>query len=497
MPLRVVLTDPTLADAHPVVRAGANNLDRPVTWVHTSEVLDIASLLRGGELLLVGGVSLATATADERRAYIRELAEVGAAGIALETGTSIPAVPEEMITEAERVGLTLIQLERVVRFVEVTQAVNGQLVNESVRRLQLADQVGHALATELAEGGETADLLTVLAEATNADCVLTTPTGQVIAEAGPPVASAGTNLTAPLSCPITSAGVTVAVLTMTPRTGTDLLLLHAAADRAPEALGLSLLRSRPLTRIERDTHEFLTLARKDSRSPQRFSELADRLGIATHSAFVSVIAHFDRQINTLGLDEAMRRGDRRPIGRVTGDTYEAIVALGKGPLGSARSALAADLTTTPFPPGTRVIVGPGTRNLAGITRCLQESALTFDLVGHNGVVIDAANYAVERLLTVLKTDTNVVDAFITEQIGDLLASDTRLELFTTLHAYLKNWANKTDAAAELHLQRQSLYQRLTKVLAALGDPPPESGRWPGIRVAVELEHARRRTKPIT
>jgi len=249
MPLRAVLNDPTLADAHPVVRAGAHNLDRPVTWVHTSEVLDIASLLRGEELLLVGGVSLATATADERRAYIRELAEVGAAGIALETGTSIPAVPEEMITEAERVGLTLIQLERVVRFVEVTQAVNGQLVNESVRRLQLADQVGHALATELAEGGETADLLTVLAEATNADCVLTTPTGQVIAEAGPPVASAGTSLTAPLSCPITSAGVTVAVLTMTPRTGTDLLLLNAAADRAPEALGLSLLRSRPLTRI--------------------------------------------------------------------------------------------------------------------------------------------------------------------------------------------------------------------------------------------------------
>src|SRR6185503_14745045 len=114
--------------AEPLVLAGRTRLGRMVTWVHTSEVLDIASLLRGGELLLVGGVSLATATADERRAYIRELAEVGAAGIALETGTSIPAVPEEMITEAERVGLTLIQLERVVRFVEVTQAVNGQLV---------------------------------------------------------------------------------------------------------------------------------------------------------------------------------------------------------------------------------------------------------------------------------------------------------------------------------------------------------------------------------
>ena len=218
MPLRDVLNDPTLADAHPVVLAGAGNLDRPVTWVHTSEVLDIASLLRGGELLLVGGVSLATATADERRAYIRELAAVGAAGIALETGTSIPAVPEEMITEAERVGLTLIQLERVVRFVEVTQAVNGQLVNESVRRLQLADQVGHALATELAEGGETADLLTVLADEQARTAYSPPRPARSSPRQDPPIASAGTGLTAPLSCPITSAGVTVAVLTMTPRT---------------------------------------------------------------------------------------------------------------------------------------------------------------------------------------------------------------------------------------------------------------------------------------
>ena len=51
--------------------------------------------------------------------------------------------------------------------------------------------------------------------------------------------------------------------------------------------------------------------------------------------------------------------------------------------------------------------------------------------------------------------------------------------------------NKTDTAAEVHLQRQSLYQRLAKILAALGGPTPESPRWSGIRVAVELEMAGR------
>ena len=172
MPLRDVLTDPTLA-ADPLVLAGRPNLDRPVTWVHTSEVLDIATLLRGGELLLVGGVSLATATRMNGATYIRELAAVGAAGHRPRNRRRLPAVPEEMITEAERVRLPLIELRRVVRFVEVTQAVNGTLVNESVRRLQLADRVWHALAAGLADGAEVGRLMTILAAEVNADATLT------------------------------------------------------------------------------------------------------------------------------------------------------------------------------------------------------------------------------------------------------------------------------------------------------------------------------------
>src|SRR3954453_4822257 len=94
IPLCDVLRDPILAKADPLVLAGAADLNRPVSWVHTSEVLDIAPLLRGGELLLVGGVGLATVSPQVRRDYIRGLAAAGAAGLALETGASIPTVPD-------------------------------------------------------------------------------------------------------------------------------------------------------------------------------------------------------------------------------------------------------------------------------------------------------------------------------------------------------------------------------------------------------------------
>ena len=80
MPLREVLRDPTVAAAEPLVLAGRTRLGRLVTWVHTSEVLDIATLLRGGELLLVGGVSLATASPAQRVTYIQDLAAASGRG---------------------------------------------------------------------------------------------------------------------------------------------------------------------------------------------------------------------------------------------------------------------------------------------------------------------------------------------------------------------------------------------------------------------------------
>src|SRR5690348_1561945 len=111
-----LLADPTLAGADPVVHAGHERMSAPVRWVHTSEVLDIAQLLRGGELLLVGGGGLAEASEEDRRRYIAELAERGVVGLALETGTRLPSIPTEMVDEARRLDFPLIELHAVVRF---------------------------------------------------------------------------------------------------------------------------------------------------------------------------------------------------------------------------------------------------------------------------------------------------------------------------------------------------------------------------------------------
>jgi len=101
---------------------------------------------------------------------------------------------------------------------------------------------------------------------------------------------------------------------------------------------------------------------------------------------------------------------------------------------------------------------------------------------------------VERLLGAL-AETDVIDAFIEEQLGELLAEDARRRgvLLDTLSAYLRHWGSKTETAKALHLQRQSLYQRLAKISDVLGAIPAGSARRGSLAIAVELEAARRRT----
>lgn len=126
--LRDVLTLDPVRAAEPELLAGEAALDRPVRWVHSSEVYEGANFLDGGELLLTNGFGLTDADEDTRRRYVRELAARGAAGLAVEIGRSLPAMPAEVTDEARRLGLPLLALRRVVPFVRITEAANRAIV---------------------------------------------------------------------------------------------------------------------------------------------------------------------------------------------------------------------------------------------------------------------------------------------------------------------------------------------------------------------------------
>ena len=98
-----------------------------VTWVVATELLQPASYLEGGELVLTTGLVMADAEAGTWREYVASLVEAGVAALGLGTGIAFDAVPEDL-REACRVGrLNLLEVPLEVSFASISREVGAML----------------------------------------------------------------------------------------------------------------------------------------------------------------------------------------------------------------------------------------------------------------------------------------------------------------------------------------------------------------------------------
>ncbi|NDZ88847.1 PucR family transcriptional regulator, partial [Streptomyces sp. SID10115] len=183
---------PGLRGGLPEVVAGAERLQRTVRWVHAGEVPNIASLLKGGELLLTTGLGLGARPA-EQRAFVRDLAERGIAALVVELGPRFARLPAAIVETARSAGLPLVQLHREVPFVTVTEEVHTEIVNGHYALLQQAEEVHRRCTEALLGGGGTPQVLGILAEFSGNPVFLETADGQLLYAAG-----AGTECADPL-----------------------------------------------------------------------------------------------------------------------------------------------------------------------------------------------------------------------------------------------------------------------------------------------------------
>src|ERR1700722_3969858 len=108
MTVRRALALPSLRRGSPVVRAGAERLDNPIRWAHSGEVANIATLLKGNELLLTTGMGIGAGVADQRR-FVRQLAKRDVAGVVIELGQRFERLPEALVDEAEALHVPLVE----------------------------------------------------------------------------------------------------------------------------------------------------------------------------------------------------------------------------------------------------------------------------------------------------------------------------------------------------------------------------------------------------
>ena len=502
MLLEDVLKHRTVQAADPLLRAAPDSVPgRQVRWVHSSEVLDIAPLLRGGELLLSGGQALATASDKRQVDYVRELAGRGVAALAIETGPTLPDIPESMLIAAESNGLPLFELRKVAPFVGIMQEINSILVGQSVELLQRGDEISHAMAAELAHGGGLDEVLAVLAGQTGTSVRLVSPAGLTLGSAGADGGgSAGGTGTGGLATASTTAvdvpvrGVLAARLELEAPEGIDPAFVRVAGERSVDILGLALLQRMPPGLKELAGAELMRAVHSGAQ-PWRLEQLGAAAGFAVDGPVAAVMI---RSAASGRLRPALDKilADSVPHAASYADKLELIALAGLPPEGTraARASLIEVLGNLDVPEGSAIAVGPLGQGIGEAAWSMAEARRTLDLAPRTGraasgprQVRDADAFSAERLAAE-SIDGGARRDFVRRTLGPVLEHDEQRnsQLLHTLTVWLDSGCNTAQAARELHLERQSMYHRLQRIFDLCGGDPRGTGRLAGLHLATRL-----------
>jgi PucR family transcriptional regulator, purine catabolism regulatory protein len=179
--LRAVLEMECLRGA--TVLAGKDGLDRIVSRLNVMEVPDILPWVKSNELLLTTGYPL-RGVPENLPDLVRDLAELGLAGVGVKLGRYLDELPAAMIAEADRVGLPIIALPDGVGFDDVINQVLTAVLNRQAEVLARAEEVHRALVDIVLTGGGLDMLCAELVGILGGAAMVTSTDGRVLASDG-------------------------------------------------------------------------------------------------------------------------------------------------------------------------------------------------------------------------------------------------------------------------------------------------------------------------
>jgi PucR family transcriptional regulator, purine catabolism regulatory protein len=489
--LRDVIQHPKVTPAAPVLLSGELQLDHAVRWVHTADLYDIAPLLRGDEVLLTNGVGLVGVDGPARRVYVRRLAERGVAGLFFEVGRGFPAVPAEMVAEARELNVAIVELQPVLRFTEVAEAVNSELIDRSVARLRHADETSRLLSEALARGASLEELVAQVAKALGTWAQLSDYAGRVVVGAVPIELEGGDQAMAQV--PVLVEDVAWGRLSVGTQ-GTEQLLVEAVLDRAPTVLGLCLLRGQQEFAGTLRAQQLL-LGQLVSKEPTDVGVLEARLraaGVATSDVQYVCLAADPQRVPAAAqlIESIVLRVGNGTFGMLDGILFALVagqpVAATPNLAGWVRQ-LARDAVSGQRLPC--IAVSRTVRELSHLQRSMAETRDVLQLgrrLHARGGLVAVQDYALERFLAD-EVDRDAVRLFAEIQVGILLKADRAKgggQLARTLVVLVECGGNKVATAQRLHVRRQSLYYRLNQIKTLLDVDLDDPKQFIAISVAV-------------
>src|SRR4051794_2102104 len=160
---------------------GAELAERPIRWVHISELEDPTPWLSGGELLLTTGIQLSTPAKQTR--FAARLAEHGVPGLGLGTGFTHSRIPKALRSACEKSGLPLFEIPYETPFIAITERAFSRLANEQYDVLRRDARVHEQLERLVIEGRGLEEIMRSIADAAGGLAVLQDASGSKLAAA--------------------------------------------------------------------------------------------------------------------------------------------------------------------------------------------------------------------------------------------------------------------------------------------------------------------------
>jgi purine catabolism regulator len=503
-----VLALPVLATGQPQVVTGVTHLDRPVRWVHITELTDPASFLKGGELVLTTGMPLPEEPAGVRR-YVDELADVQAAALVIELVRRYHRPPDALVQACHARGLPLVTLARDVNFLEVTQVVHALILGNQAEAMRRTQRVHEAFTALTLRGAGPEDVVRAASEMSGRTVVLENlvhqalicePSGSTVEDAltdwerrSRQTASGDhTEVRGP-------EGWLVAPVEYQGERWGRVAMLPAPGDRpafGPEhltvlertAMALTVARLIHATPWEHTAHRnaLRDLVEQRHRSAGDTRARCAALGLPTEdSRFLAILvdlpegheaaepeARLSQELRTTGIPAL--------VGELATGRLGILLALRPSrpwrPVAARLSRTVLDLA-----PKAVVSVGSEVPDLSAATRSFHEAARVAEAtmpgqpLPPDRTFHELSDIGLRRMLYALREDTRLQE-YAERRLGRLIDHDARhgTDLLTTLRHYLDAAGNKTTAARRGALSRETVYQRL-RTIERLLDCDLESG----------------------
>lgn len=489
---------PAVRAGVPEVLAGEAQLGRPIRWVHSGEFPDMPAVLKGGELLLTHGMSLSTRD-DRRCRYVADLARAGLAGLVIELGSGMRRVPTSVVAEARRHDLPLVILNRPIPWVEVTEAVHRAIVHRQALLLERGQKLHDRFAALVAAGAGVAEILRALADAVGNPVVLSHD-GELVYSAAreedhAALSAAWEATVRRLPHAPVAVGVPVAV-TGDPNWGVVSVLSlerpldpfdRVALERAVPLLALAFRRAHESeTLAARDRGDFLD-ALVDADAPLDESQAyfrAAAIGFADRASWLLPAAvdlapgggRLDEQGWALvGRDVRGELASRKTSAVVGTLSRASRLGLVVGLADPEQRAAAADVIAESIRRAVRrvrgdaeavVCIGRPSSSWTNVRAALRDTIGALPAMRHVDARPwhDVSEPDLRRLLWALRGEPALIE-FVEQRLAPLRAHDARgrSELLPTLETLCAHGGRKAETARALHVERQSLYKRLTRI----------------------------------